>query len=213
MYNDNKENFEFVSIKEASAITGICHSTLRIFADQKKITCYKTPSGQRKFHKPSLLSMCKVVCSNENNEISGSTIDKFNCIYARVSSKHQMEDLSRQIEYLQSNDEYSSYNVITDIASGINFKRKGLQTILEKCLQGIIGNVVIAHRDRLARFAYDLIENIVAKSGGQIILLDSSEHGHSNEQELAEDVLSIIHVFNCRQMGRRRYSKTKQNMS
>lgn len=212
MYVNKEDNCKFISIKEASAITGICPSTLRLFADQKKIGCYKTPSGQRKFNKQSLLSMCKMEDCNANNVILGSKTNKYNCIYSRVSSKHQVDDLSRQLEYLQSNNHYSDYNVITDIASGINFKRKGLQTILEKCIQGIIGDIIIAHRDRLARFAYDLIENIVIKSGGSIIVLDSSEHGHSNEQELAEDILSIIHVFNCRQIGRRRYSKAVKEM-
>jgi putative resolvase len=202
----DKKTCEYVSVKEASAITGIGPQTLRLFADQKKIACYKTPSGQRKFHKPSLQAMCQSF--SPSNDASSSPTNsnlRYNYLYARVSSKHQLEDLSRQIEFLKTHHEYSSYDVIQDIASGINFKRKGLQTILDKCLQGSIGHVIVAHKDRLARFGFDLIESIVRKAGGQVIVLDHPEHGQTNEQELAEDLLSIVHVFNCRQMGKRRY--------
>jgi putative transposase len=77
-----------------------------------------------------------------------------------------MDDLSRQIEYLRQPTEYSDFILITDIGSGINFKRKGLQTILDSCIQGIIETIIIAQRDRLCRFGYDLLESVVTKSGG-----------------------------------------------
>ena len=107
--------------------------------------------------------------------------------------------------------EYSSYTTISDIASGINFKRKGLQTILDSCIQGVIGEVVIAHRDRLSRFGFDLVKIIIEKAGGTITILDDEEN-KSSEQELAEDLLSIIHIYSCRQMGKRNY-KIKQSKS
>ena len=97
---------------------------------------------------------------------------------------------------------------MSDIASGINFNRKGLQTILDSCIQGTIGEVVIAHRDRLSRFGFDLIKIIIEKAGGKITILDD-ENNKSTEQELAEDLLSIIHIYSCRQMGRRSYKITQ----
>ena len=126
-----------------------------------------------------------------------------------------MDDLLRQTEYLQQRrPEYASYVSITDVASGINFKRKGLQTILDACLQGTIGELVVAHRDRLCRFGFELVESIVRKAGGQITVLDN-DGNKSGEQELAEDLLSIIHVYSCKQMGKRSYSnrvsKSSQN--
>ena len=117
-----------------------------------------------------------------------------------------MDDLARQTEYLQQRrPEYASYISITDVASGINFKRKGLQTILDACLQGTIGELVVAHRDRICRFGFELIESLVQKAGGKITVLDND--GNKNtEQELAEDLLSIVHVYSCRQMGKRSYT-------
>ena len=86
-----------------------------------------------------------------NDKINENT--KQNYIYTRVSSKKQSDDLSRQIEFIKNKrSEYSSYISISDIASGINFKRKGLSTILDASLQGTIGEIIIAHRDRLCRF-------------------------------------------------------------
>ena len=71
-------------------------------------------------------------------------------------------------------------------------------------MQKSIGNIVVAYKDRLARFGFELIEQIVKKGGGKIIV-DHNDDYKSSEQELAEDLLAIIHVFKCRQMGRRRY--------
>jgi predicted site-specific integrase-resolvase len=84
------------------------------------------------------------------------------------------------------------------------FKRKGLQTILELSMSGNLGEVVVSHKDRLSRFAFELIEWIIKRNRGTLVVLDRSEH-QSGQQELAEDLLSIVTVFNCRNMGRRRY--------
>ena len=148
------------------------------------------------------------MCNNDdaNDKVNENT--KQNYIYTRVSSKKQSNDLYRQIEFIRNKrPEYSSYISISDIASGINFKRKGLATILDASLQGTVGEIIIAHRDRLCRFGFDLIKLIIEKQGGKITVLDD-EQNKSSEQELSEDLLSIIHIYSCRQMGKRSY-KTK----
>jgi excisionase family DNA binding protein len=204
--DDNKKiKIDYISILEASKITGLSIQTIRKLGDKKEIKCFKTPSGHRRFNKQDLEKFCD---SNTINE-EKSENTQVNYIYTRVSSKKQLDDLSRQIKYIQQQKpEYSSYISISDIASGINFKRKGLQTILDSCIQGIIGEVIVAHRDRLSRFGFDLIKLIIEKAGGTITVIDDTQH-KSTEQELAEDLLSIIHIYSCRQMGKKSY-KTKQ---
>ena len=201
MNEKNEDERIFISIRCASKFTGLCPQTLRKFADENKIRTYKTISGQRKFDKRHLQEMC-----NTLSFISKKKDDtKQNYIYARVSSKKQMDDLSRQIEFIRTNKpEYDAYTIISDIGSGINFKREGLSKILDSCMQRNIGNIIIAHRDRLSRFGFDLINIIVQKAGGKIIVIDD-ERDKSSEQELSEDLLSIIHIYSCRQMGRRKY--------
>ena len=199
----HNEETTFISIREASRISGIEPQTLRKMADTKKIGCFKTPSRQRKFN---LLDLQKMLNNNASNDQNKENT-KNNYLYTRVSSKKQMDDLFRQNEFIRSyRPEYSSYVLISDIASGINFKRKGIETILDSCLQGTIGEVVVAHKDRLSRFGFDLFKLIIEKSGGKITVIDGDEN-KSSEQELAEDLLSIIHIFSCKQMGKRSYTR------
>ena len=199
----NEKQKDFVPVREASKLTGLAPHTIRKMADEAIITCYRTPSGQRRINLQSIQKFT----SNSISIKEIKDIQKEHFIYARVSTKKQLDDLSRQLEFL-SKPEYSSYTVITDIASGINFKRKGLATILDACLQRRIGDLVVAHKDRLCRFGFDLIQQLVTKAGGKIIVLEDSTD-KTSEQELAEDLLSIIHVFSCRQMGKRSYTSRK----
>jgi putative resolvase len=156
--NDSKK---YMPIREASTVSGIKPQTLRTLADNQTILCYKTPAGQRMFNRSSLEAMCNPILSSQ--EISPNT--KTNFVYTRVSSKKQMDDLARQVEYIKNKrTDTITYTFISDIASGINFKRKGLETLLDACLQGTIGEVIIAHRDRLCRFGFDLIKHLVEKS-------------------------------------------------
>ena len=189
---------QYVSVGKAASIAGLEVQTIRKLADKEFIKCYKTPSGQRRINIQSIQSFINNNISKQEKPI----VQKKNFIYARVSTKKQMDDLSRQLEFLKQ-PQYTSYTIITDIASGINFKRKGLSTILDTCLQGNIGEVVIANRDRLCRFGYELIEQLVSKAGGKITVLQNDKD-KTSEQELTEDLLSIIHVFSCRQMGKKK---------
>ncbi len=199
--NDPKQ--QYVPLRKATFLTGLEAQTIRKMADKGVIQCYKTPSGQRRFNIQSLQKLCTPVVHNQEKP----DVPKENYIYVRVSTKKQVDDLSRQLEYVKR-PEYSNYTVIQDIASGINFKRKGLSTILEACLQGRIGEIVVAHRDRLCRFGFELVEELVTKSGGRITVLDC-QNDKSSEQELTDDLLAIIHVFSCKQMGRRSYTNRK----
>jgi predicted site-specific integrase-resolvase len=163
--NDTNKH-KFISIRDAVKITGIEAQTLRKMADAQKIKCYRTLSKQRKFDRESLEQFC---CNLHDDKII-EQVPRKNFLYARVSSRKQMDDLSRQIEFIRnSKPQYSSFQLITDVASGINFKRKGLQTILDSCLSGTIGEIIVAHKDRLCRFGFDLVKLIVTKSGGIIM--------------------------------------------
>ena len=104
--------------------------------------------------------------------------------------------------------------LVKDVGSGINFKRPGLQTILESAIEGTLGEVVVAYKDRLCRFGFELIEFIINKSGGTLtILSQENEEPKSSNEELADDLLSIITVFNARQIGKRRYQKRQNTLS
>ena len=98
---------------------------------------------------------------------------------------------------------YPGHEVIEDIGSGINFRRKGLNALLERVLRGSVSEVVVAHRDRLARFGFDLIEWLCVRSGTRVVVLDGAVA--EPQTKLCADLVSIITVFACRIQGRRRY--------
>jgi len=192
----------FVTVGEAARITSLHPQTLRRFADEGSVRCYKTPGGVRKFDRQSLEKYCNPIPITLT-ETPKRPIEQQNFIYARVSDKTQLDELSRQTEYLRKfRPEYASYISIRDVATGTNFHRKGLETILDACIQGTLGEVVITHRDRLGRFGFELLRLFLEKSGGKITVLED-EHGKSSEHELATDLLTIINIYSGRRVGKR----------
>ena len=138
-------------------------------------------------------SLCQLKKDNNN---------KRNICYCRVSTSSQKEDLERQIEYFRC--KYPDYEIIKDIGSGLNFKRKGFNTILDIAFKGDIGEVVVTHKDRLCRFGFELVLRIIESTNGKILVLDKEET--SPEKELVNDILSIITVFSSRLYGLRSHS-------
>ena len=182
---------------KASDYLGISKSKLRSIRIRGIIECYKTDGGQWRYSQTSLDTYKSGIIKDEK---------KKNFIYARVSSSHQKEDLQRQIDYLRQL--YPRHTIIKDIGSGLNFKRRGLRTLLERSMQGIVGEVVISYKDRLCRFGYDLIEWFITSNGGKITCECSKNS--STEQELTEDLVAVISVFSARIHGSRSYKRKRQ---
>ena len=183
----------YVSQQEACKFFGVSTSTLRRWDKQNKIKTIKTPSNYRRYDISSVKQT-----KNKNSIV----MSKKKMCYCRVSSKKQMDDLERQKDYLKS--KYPNHEIISDIGSGINWKRKGLLSILEQSNNGLIEEVVVAHKDRLARFAFELIQWLLEKNGCKLVVLNEPI---SEEEKLTDDILSIIHIFSCRKMGMRKYKK------
>jgi putative resolvase len=191
------QNDTFITSKEARELLKVSNQTLRSYAEADKIRAIRTPSNQRRYSQSDIYNI--LGCNQAPPK-------KRQVLYARVSSKKQMDDLERQVHLLQST--FADYELVTDCGSGINWKRKGLRTILEWAMQGELQTLVVAHRDRLCRFAFGLLEFILKTSNVKLVVLDD-EVGSSSEQELADDILSIIQVYACRKMGKRRYTRKK----
>jgi len=128
-----------------------------------------------------------------------SSDDKEKVIYTRVSSAHQKEDLERQCHDLAS--AYPGHRTIRDIGSGLNFNRKGLQTLLELIINRRVEQIVVAHKDRLCRFGFDIFDFLCRSFEVRLVVHYREEK--SSEQELSEDLLAIINFFVARNNGRR----------
>ena len=188
MYED-----KYIPLRKVCELVGFRPNTVREWAKQGKIKSVITPTGQRIYPSSQFENFNDLLpVSKEGKKI----------IYCRVSSKEKSDDLERQVKYLRS--KYPDHELIKDCGSGINWKRKGLKTILEYAMSGNLCELVVAHRDRLCRFAFELIEWIITANDGQIIVLDADEH-KTPEQELADDLLSITQIFTCKSIPQRRY--------
>ena len=121
-------------------------------------------------------------------------------IYARVSSSDQKNDLYNQINRLKSL--YRDAQVFSDIKSGLKFNRKGLIELLNMIEDNKVNNIYITHRDRLARFGFDLIESICKIHSTKIIETDGEEILSANK-EMTRDLISIITLFSSKLYGLR----------
>ncbi len=194
----------------ASSLLGVHRKTLIRWARNGIITGSRpNPNGKWIFdvssvagfrfeHEPSLPAL------------SGGPVD---AIYARVSTRKQLDDLQSQVSRLKA--KYPDHVVFTDCASGLNFKRKGLLSLLQLAFERRLRVVCVAHRDRLCRFAFDLLEHVFKVHGARVSV-ESSDLPSSAESELAEDVLAVITVFGARlhgarSAGRRRRGRQTEN--
>ncbi|WP_424094510.1 IS607 family transposase [Moorena producens] len=177
---------KYVPPRKACAILGVSERTLRYWEQAGKIKTIRTPSNQRRYDVDSVLGQVK---------------DKPTIIYARVSTRRQKEDLERQAAFLQG--KFPEAEVVKDIGSGLNYRRKGLKAVLGRVMSRDVSQVVVAHKDRMARFGFELIEWICEQNGCKIVVLDQSNL--SPETEMVEDILAIVHVFSCRLYGLRKY--------
>ena len=128
--------------------------------------------------------------------------------YYRVSTNSQKKELKNQLKYLETFSLKSGKIVdeyLTDIGSGINFKRKNLQKIINMVLNQEVSEVIVTYKDRLARFAFDLLEWLFESNGCKITVINIERS--SPQKEVVEDLMSIIHVFSTRLYGLRQYKR------
>ncbi len=187
-------NDNFLPSRKASSLIGVHPQTLRRWHASGKIRAIVLSNGNRLFDVSPFVSSSKTATSEK-------------VCYCRVSSKKQSDDLNRQIQFMQS--KYPKHTIITDIGSGLNWQRRGLRHILEQAMSHTISEVVVAHKDRLSRFAFDLIKFILEKNRVTLVVLDQGD-SEENEVTLASDLMSIVTVFASKQHGKRRYTKKNE---
>lgn len=195
----------YLSAYQATKKIGVSSDTLRRWHKQGKIAAKASPSGTRLYDVSSLLPEL----TYEKNDGAPTAPTPEGYLYARVSSVKQKEDLERQKELLISR--FPTYKLLSDIGSGVNFKRPGLKALLERASKGFVSEVVVTHKDRLCRFAFDLLQYILTLHSAKLVVLFNEST--SDEQELTEDILAINTVFICRMQGRRaaRHRRECQN--
>ena len=155
---------KFLTPKEARKHFNVSDNTLRKWHKEGKIEVVrpgKSKSSHRRY---------KIIIPE--NKPQQSTRQKI--CYARVSNREQKKDLERQVSLLKT--KYPNHRIIKDIGSGLDFKRKGLKTLLDESIKGNIQELVITNKDRLCRFGFELFQQIISTNNGEILVLYNREH-------------------------------------
>ena len=189
----------FYSISKAATELGVSISTLRRWESEGKLVPQRTKGNQRRYSAEQIMGLARKVTPKP---------DRITLAYARVSSADQKKDLERQKTVLEMYCAAQGWNfeLISDLGSGMNYRKKGLQSLLQKLLNGKIERLVITHKDRLLRFGAELIFSVCEMKGVEVVIVNKGEEA-SFEEDLAKDVLEIITVFSARLYG----SRSKKN--
>lgn len=188
------------SISEFAKKIGVSSATLRRWQVEGKLIPITLESGHRRY-------------TNEHYaQIKGLTPStKKRIIYARESTKQQKDSLENQVNSLKSfclNSGREIHEVITDFGSGLNYKRKGLQQLITLISTDQVSELVVYYPDRLMRFGLDMFMQVCSLHNVQVIFVDESIGGQKSQQEeFAEDLISIIHYFSMRIYGSRSYKE------
>lgn len=187
-----------VKIGKAAEILGVTVQTLRRWERDGQLMPDTKSDGQTRYYDIDKLLGIK-------NIESDLTI-----AYARVSSHDQKEDLKRQAQLLSAycTSHGWNYQIIQDLGSGMNYRKKGLKQLLEQILERKIRRLVLSHKDRLLRFGAELIFSLCEARQIEVVIINQGDDV-SFEEELAQDVLEIITVFSARLYGSRSHKNKK----
>ena len=184
---------KYYSINKFSKILGVSAQTLRNGDKKGKLHPHHTSSNGYRYYSHEQLNQVMNVKPNLDRIVIG---------YCRVSSNKQKDDLERQIEnmklYLTAQGK--PFEIISDIGSGINYKKKGLKELMKRISQNKVDKVVVFYKDRLLRFGFELVEYIASLYDCDIEIIDHTEK--TEQQELLEDLVQIITVFSCKLQGK-----------
>lgn len=193
--------------KEVMSVLNISRVTLCRYVKQGFIGVFQKPNGKYEYNENDVYAFIGKKKEKGNTKVIS---------YARVSNQFQKEQLKEQSHRIYESciskglllDEQ-----IEDIKSGMSGDRKGFDKLVQSVIRGEVKAVVIENRDRLIRFGFEILEKIFKYFGCSIIILNDSVSNKSYEQELTEDLISIIHYFSMKSyFHRRKLNKIRKEL-
>lgn len=185
--------------KEVLKILKITRPTLTKYVKMGKIRVTEKINGFYDYNEDDVFKVAKI--SSERKCV----------IYARVSTQKQKKDLSNQIEVIRkyANEKgYTVDSVYSDIASGLNFDRGEFQDLVNDIISYKIKTVVISNKDRLTRVSFDMWKSLFKQFSCELIVMNNDNtENESSEQEMFEDIISLLHCFATRMYSSRRKKK------
>lgn len=184
--------------KEMANRLGVSVPTLQRWDNNGTLKAHRSPTNRRYYTEDQYLKYIG----------KSPTTDRINVAYARVSTDGQKDDLKDQLDFIRQYANAKGIIIdqeITDIGSGLNYKRQKWNKLLDSVMQGHINQIFITYKDRFIRFGFDWFEQLCQHNGTKIVIINNPNT--SPNQELVEDLISIIHVFSCRLDGLRKYKQ------
>lgn len=189
--------------KDIANFLGVTTRTLQNWEKDNKISFRRDPISNRRYMTRDdtvrLLVKHHLFLDDSNNH-------RHDIIYARVSSHHQKNngDLDRQIRFLlDNNNDLQNVLILSEVGSGLNDKRKKLQQLLRMVMNDEVNRVFVTYRDRLTRFGFNYLETVLNKKNVKIIVVQQKCEEKSIEQELVDDMMSLIASFSGKLYGLR----------
>jgi excisionase family DNA binding protein len=190
---------QMLTTSEAAKILRVHVKTMQRWDRSGELIAERSPSGRRLYRESAIKALVGLGGPNKNRKIIA---------YCRVSSQAQKPDLKNQREAIEqfclasakSNVEY-----VEEIGGGLNFKRKKFLELFDRVSSGDVEEIIIAHKDRLARFGFDLLLHMCSNNKTKLTVINIEKL--SPEQEMVQDLMTIIHCFSSRLYGLRNYKK------
>ena len=195
----NTKNITNYKPKDFAELLGVSVKTLQRWDRDGILKANRTPTDRRYYTYDQYLQFKGIKTENDVRDV---------VIYARVSTKNQKDDLQNQVEFLKQFCNAKGMIVnqcIKDFGSGLNYNRKKWNELLDEVMENKIKTIVISSKDRFIRFGYDWFEKFCMKFNTTIMVVNNE--ALSPNEELVQDIISILHVFSCRLYGLRKYKK------
>lgn len=184
--------------KEFAELLNVSVKTLQRWDRDKILIAKRTPTDRRFYTYDQYLDY-KGLKNNSDRKI---------IIYTRVSTNNQKDDLLNQVNFLQNFINSKGIivdQIIKDVGSGLNYKRKKWNELLDEVMENKIDTIIVSNKDRFIRFGFEWFERFLGKFNTKILVVNNELL--SPQEELVQDIISILHVFSCRIYGLRKYKK------
>ena len=194
---ENTSNITNYKTKEFAELLGVSVKTLQRWDREGALKVNRTPTDRRYYTYNQYLQFKGIDTENDTRQI---------VIYARVSTRDQKDDLQDQVSFLRQFCNARGVIVdqcIEEYGSGLNCNRKKWNQLLDEVMEQTIKTIIVTHKDRFIRFGYDWFEKFCMKFNTTIV----NNEELSPQEELVQDIVSILHVFSCRLYGLRKYKK------
>lgn len=191
-----------LNISEASKILRKSVKTLQRWDRDKTLIAFRTQTNRRYYTEEQLNYFLNI----QTNPVPQKVV-----VYLRVSSQAQKPDLKNQRTIMESfcvSSGLANVEFVEEVGSGLNFKRIKFLRVIKEISEKKISKLIIAHKDRLCRFGYELIEWFCKENCCEVLVLNQEKL--SPEQEMVQDLMTIIHCFSSRLYGLRNYKKFLQ---